>query len=342
MNLYKLALVAFCLVAAPQFVEAQSTSYSASTGGIHYNSSGQGFRKVLKTRQVDCGYGRYCTQQYYVWEPVSQVTNVYNVTPKTKNWRDYLASYAGAIKLEQQNHEDFLATVDALGLTDYNAYAQQSGSYGQANLYSQYGAYYAPQGETAYQLRYSALSELTKRADPAVAINQMGNHIKGMQEILREANSGMQATVQMDVVGRNHAANTVANALAAATATDSLANLVEVIGKSDRGQDLTVKEIHTMIQAVKTMQQETLTPEEGAQVMADSVIRNSCVRCHSSDDAKGGIDLSTGELSLEEYQAVVVNATNGSMPPEGSDPLTAEQKSQLVQELQDNYRVVVE
>jgi mono/diheme cytochrome c family protein len=77
------------------------------------------------------------------------------------------------------------------------------------------------------------------------------------------------------------------------------------------------------------------TVPEGALAQQQSAFKQSCVRCHSGDEPKGGLDLTQAPLSPATVKAIKERLTESLMPPRDSPEgknFTPEQAGAIVSE----------
>ncbi|NRA74965.1 MAG: DUF1587 domain-containing protein, partial [Planctomycetes bacterium] len=79
----------------------------------------------------------------------------------------------------------------------------------------------------------------------------------------------------------------------------------------------------------------------------NDVIESNCVRCHSGDKPKGGLDLEVvledgADADLEDWRKIQLVLNSGEMPPEGEKAPTPGDREQAISNLQHWVRQLLE
>jgi mono/diheme cytochrome c family protein len=173
-------------------------------GSYWYDSAGTAHTAVLGWCD-DC-----CGSRYRCWRYAPVNVNV-NVTYKTTHWREQLLKIAR----EKLEHQEFLESVAALGLT-----ASNTQSYAQQGTYSEQGSTVYGHGQVASTADYAA--QYSAPVEMSLLYQQAARLAERSQDLTGEATAGFSSIVQAQAVGNAEVAKILAAAeVVKATATPS-------------------------------------------------------------------------------------------------------------------------
>lgn len=326
------------LALLPATIFANGYTYS----GGYYWTNGIAYNRV----STPC-YDRYgCKTYCYTYAPVQ-------ITSKTPGWREKLTElaavrdrYEGAARLSAQEHNEYLETVEKLGLTGNFTWK----GYGQAMTYAQYGgrsyavnganAYgvsqlTAPQGATLYGMSevadiygnvdLGALYDQTIRLNADVNANADKAHVRTTALV---DGAGQAAARVAEIRAKGQA---VAQALAAAPSASSQATITRNSFRVESGVGNASGSLPGASQGPPAGSEAATT----ALLAMKSLFADRCVACHSGAKASKGLDLSRLEgIDKRKADAIWmrINSADESlrMPQQADglpgEPLTPEEK----------------
>ena len=307
----KRILLTFALMIAGT---TQAIAGYTQVAGTSYFTDGHDYF-VRQKYTVCVGWRRCETRHRYVrtnWRPVIAKAKY------EENWRDTITKAAVDLKRSNQEHLEYMEAIKALGLEGAGSqYGANPTQYGGNGLYSQ-------QGNTNYQLRYSTISEIYGQTNTAVLFNQAENLALAAASAAEKAGSQFNAALQMEIQGKNRAAEIQAQSLGVAEAIRATAEAL----KAGTPSAVTTTNVYGPNDKPEAEEPNLATGTHLA------TLKLRCGACHGGNSPKAGLwlDGSTG-LSLEKFQKAMTMVLSKKMPPEGENPLEPEELGDVLQSL---------
>lgn len=247
-----LVIVALLLCALPSLAGGYADGFVED--GYAYNvASGYWFKGGYAYSRTRIDYSEpyvYCGRTYYqpyYYHRYTKVLDASTVKPSDPDFRVKLLEIAkqrdaieGAIRKSANQHNEFLESVQALGLSGNFTFQ----GYGQAPSYAnplrygslQYGAYGQQNAATIYT--YKEAVDAYNTLDPNVLFQQSASLTKGAQALAGQANTeftglvdranaGIQRAAEIDAAGRASSAALAAARAAPQTSTQSSTTVIQ-------------------------------------------------------------------------------------------------------------------
>lgn len=286
-----IALVALSVTttrASDWVVSHRADGYTVYHGSPYYWRGDDAYTRALYTRPGYYQYGYYYPAQSYYQYSYSHTyyTPAPQATYKPYDWRSQLLKIAeerdkieGKMRLAQQDHNQYLEAVQALGLqgnfrfTNYGA--SPYGSYGTAAYTQQVGSYGA-QGQTQYGYSVKEVTELYGDNYVPGLFQQAAQLAKGSQQLAGQATTDFSSLVGQEGANKARVAEVLARGAAAAAALKA--------SEPQASAKYTKQEFRIDSQAQTAPA--SVAPA-GRRAQAAALLNARCAKCHTGAEAKG-------------------------------------------------------
>lgn len=319
---------------------------AVEAGGYVYRNGYYWYGGVPYTRTVS-----YYRSGYY-WYPSYSYTRVNNYSQVSSNdagWRSKLLAIAaerdrveGQLRASSNEHNEFLESVEALGLSRNFAWRGYGNAPAMAHVqrdYSDYGEYgsfqpAADQGSTVYQSSpfYSAFADFYGAVDLGSLYNQSFQLAQESGQVGAEAQEGHQRLVAQAQHGQQRLANQALKLKGLA----ELANILE----TEPSAHISIESQGSASYSRQSTSSQGQAPAEdprggAASARLTALVNQFCVGCHQA--GKQAPDLS-GDLTAYAGKIHQVLVTTGAkrMPPADSEQgqkLSDKQRLQMILDL---------
>lgn len=324
---------------------------SAQADGYVYRNGYYWYGGYPYTRTVTyyCS-GSYCYPRYSYTRVANYTPNYnsnYSISSTTPGWRSQLLAIAaerdkieGQMRLSANEHNEFMESVDALGLGgnfSWRGYGQAPGMAYVQRDYSQYGEYgdfqpAARQGSTVYQSSpfYSATADFYGAVDLGALYNQSHQLAQDAGKSGAEAREGHQRLVAQAQHGQQRLAQQL-------TKLEGLAKLAQVL-ESEPSAHISIESSGSATYRTELYDQAAPADDPRADtgsIRLTALVNQFCTSCHQP--GKQAPDL-TGDVTpfAGKIRHVLITTGTKRMPPPDSDPgqkLSDQQRLQMLMDL---------